>query len=98
MGGPTKSLNNDQFLVFISNTLSLWSDNAEEPHIPAVQSHHPPGEDEYAQVMHNGHSQDNNQQQTGDQNWSGILPEHGLCARALYDYQACTYQHLCSMK
>ncbi|XP_078310740.1 drebrin-like protein isoform X3 [Crassostrea virginica] len=62
--------------------------NAEEPHIPAVQSHHPPGEDEYAQVMHNGHSQDNNQQQTGDQNSSGILPEHGLCARALYDYQA----------
>ncbi|XP_061194534.1 drebrin-like protein B isoform X2 [Saccostrea echinata] len=70
--------------------------NAEEPHIPAVVSHPPPDEDQYPPEMsptQNGHDQyyddqEQQQQYQGEQNTSGILPEHGLCARALYDYQA----------
>lgn len=65
------------------------NDNA-DVHIPAVQSHHPPEEEQYAQEMQNGH-EEHDQQQTQDLSGYGILPEHGLCARALYDYQASMY-------
>lgn len=66
------------------------SDDNAETHIPAVQSHHPPEEDKYTQEMQNGH-EEYDQQQTQDLSGYGILPEHGLCARAVYDYQACKY-------
>lgn len=61
-------------------------DNA-ETYIPAVQSHHPPEEEQHTQEMQNGH-EEYDQQQTQDLSGYGILPEHGLCARAVYDYQA----------
>lgn len=71
-----------------NNNEEEWGedDNA-DVHIPAVQSHHPPEEEQYAQEMQNGH-EEHDQQQTQDLSGYGILPEHGLCARALYDYQA----------
>lgn len=67
----------------------MLDDNA-ETYIPAVQSHHPPEEEQHTQEMQNGH-EEYDQQQTQDLSGYGILPEHGLCARAVYDYQACKY-------
>ncbi|XP_056006125.1 drebrin-like protein B isoform X7 [Ostrea edulis] len=75
-------------------------DNAEEPHIPAVQSHlpppdedqfsaPPPDEDQNTQEMHTQNGDvhtDPDQQQVREK--YGLQPEHGLCAVALYDYQA----------
>ncbi|XP_056006127.1 drebrin-like protein B isoform X9 [Ostrea edulis] len=74
--------------------------NAEEPHIPAVQSHlpppdedqfsaPPPDEDQNTQEMHTQNGDvhtDPDQQQVREK--YGLQPEHGLCAVALYDYQA----------
>lgn len=88
-------------LIWITMVLLLTiQDNAEEPHIPAVQSHlpppdedqfsaPPPDEDQNTQEMHTQNGDvhtDPDQQQVREK--YGLQPEHGLCAVALYDYQA----------
>lgn len=70
--------------------ISVVLDDNAETYILAVQSHHPPEEEQHTQEMQNGH-EEYDQQQTQDLSGYGILPEHGLCARAVYDYQACKY-------